>query len=69
VQDGKPSATAWRAALGRAAHQIFDTPKVFDDPLALRIVGAQAGGRSPEAFFRERSAVEPTACVSARPGA
>jgi methyltransferase (TIGR00027 family) len=54
VQDEKPSATAWRAALGRAAHQILDTPKVFDDPLALRIVGARAGGRSPETFFRDR---------------
>jgi methyltransferase (TIGR00027 family) len=54
VQDEKPSATAWRVALGRAAHQIFDTPKVLDDPLALRIVGAYADGRSPEGFFTER---------------
>jgi methyltransferase (TIGR00027 family) len=54
VQEGKPSATAWRAALGRAAHQFFDTPKVFDDPLALRIVGAHAPGTTPDAFFRDR---------------
>ena len=54
MQDEKPSATAWRVALGRAAHQIFDNPRIFDDPLALRVVGAQADGRSPESFFRER---------------
>jgi methyltransferase (TIGR00027 family) len=41
-------------ALARAAHQIFDTPKVFDDPLALRIVGAYAQGTSPERFFHDR---------------
>lgn len=54
MQDEKPSATAWRVALARAAHQIFDTPKVFDDPLALRIVGAYAKGTSPERFFHDR---------------
>jgi len=41
-------------ALGRAAHQVFDNPRVFDDPLALRIVGAYSQGRTPETFFRER---------------
>ena len=54
MQDEKPSATAWRVALGRAAHQIYDTPKIFDDPLALRIVGACAHGQSPETFFNQR---------------
>ena len=54
MQDEKPSATAWRVALGRAAHQIFDSPKVFDDPLALRIVGADAERQSPETFFSQR---------------
>ena len=34
-----PSETALRVALRRAAHQILDDPKVFDDPLALRILG------------------------------
>ena len=54
MQDEKPSATAWRVAVGRAAHQYFDTPKVFDDPLALRMVGAYSGGRTPETFFKQR---------------
>lgn len=31
-----------RVAFRRAAHQILDDPKVFDDPLALRIVGERA---------------------------
>ena len=29
----------------RAAHQILDTPKIFDDPLALRIIGPEAESR------------------------
>lgn len=37
--DERPSITAQRAALRRAAHQVLDSPRVFDDPLALRIAG------------------------------
>jgi methyltransferase (TIGR00027 family) len=37
------------AAIERAAHQILDHPKIFDDPLALRIIGAEA-----EAKLRSR---------------
>jgi methyltransferase (TIGR00027 family) len=35
-----PSRTAERVALRRAAHQILDRPKVFNDPLAVAIAGA-----------------------------
>ena len=35
----RPSLTAYRVALGRAAHQILDRPAVLEDPLALSIVG------------------------------
>jgi methyltransferase (TIGR00027 family) len=63
------SRTAERVALRRAAHQIFDEPRVFDDPLALRIVGMEAAAaleadqveaqkssvRSRRAFFAARS--------------
>ena len=35
----QPSLTAWRVALERAAHQIFDRPRVLEDPVALAIVG------------------------------
>lgn len=54
MQEEKPSATAWRVALARAAHQIADTPTVFDDPLALRIVGAYSRGQTPASFFQDR---------------
>ncbi len=30
------------AADQRAAHQFLDNPKIFEDPLALRIIGAEA---------------------------
>ncbi|MBL8380746.1 MAG: class I SAM-dependent methyltransferase [Burkholderiales bacterium] len=39
---GEPSRTARGAALLRAAHQVYDRPLVFDDPLALSVVGASA---------------------------
>ncbi len=32
----------FNVAEDRAAHQILDNPKIFDDPLALRIIGAEA---------------------------
>jgi methyltransferase (TIGR00027 family) len=41
VQQGKPSRTALRVALRRAAHQILDCPLILDDPLALRIIGLE----------------------------
>jgi methyltransferase (TIGR00027 family) len=39
MKENSPSATALRVALRRAAHQVLDDPKVFDDPLVLRILG------------------------------
>ena len=39
---GRFSRTANKVALRRAAHQLFDQPKVLDDPLAVPIVGAEA---------------------------
>jgi methyltransferase (TIGR00027 family) len=38
--ESRPSRTAERAALRRAAHQLLDEPRVHDDPLALAILGA-----------------------------
>jgi methyltransferase (TIGR00027 family) len=40
--EARPSATAQRVAMRRAAHQLIDIPKVFEDPLALRILGENA---------------------------
>src|SRR5882724_10704900 len=52
MDDAAPSHTALRVASHRAAHQLFDSPPIFDDPLALAIIGAEAAGRlraAPEA--------------------
>jgi methyltransferase (TIGR00027 family) len=38
--DRGPKPSAWRVALLRAVHQLIDMPIVFEDPLALRILGA-----------------------------
>ncbi len=42
MRENRPSATAQRVALRRAAHQLIDEPKVLEDPVALRIVGAES---------------------------
>jgi methyltransferase (TIGR00027 family) len=42
MERGVPSRTAQGAAMHRAAHQLLDDPPVFADPLALRIIGAEA---------------------------
>jgi len=53
MQDRIPSRTAWRVAARRAAHQLFDSPRVFEDPLALRILGSQ-GALAVERDVTER---------------
>ncbi|HEY2390968.1 MAG TPA: class I SAM-dependent methyltransferase [Candidatus Angelobacter sp.] len=40
--EDKPSRTAHRVALRRAGHQLWDNPRVFDDPVALKIIGPKA---------------------------
>jgi len=40
MEPGRPSATAFRVAMRRAAHQVLDSPRVLEDPVALRIVGS-----------------------------
>lgn len=51
---GRPSGTALRVALRRAAHQLLDDPRVLDDPMALRIVGNHAAAlrADPGAYDR-----------------
>lgn len=45
MEAAKPSRTALRVALRRAAHQVYDRkPLVFEDPLAVRILGAEYSG-------------------------
>lgn len=40
--DNKASRTAQGVAIHRATHQILDTPPVFNDPLAMKIIGNAA---------------------------
>ena len=42
MKENRPSVTAQRVAMQRAAHQLLDDPKVFDDPVALRIIGKES---------------------------
>jgi methyltransferase (TIGR00027 family) len=44
MQRDRPSLTAWRVALRRAAHQLLDEPQVLKDPHALAIVGSRDAG-------------------------
>jgi methyltransferase (TIGR00027 family) len=39
MEQALPSKTALRVALRRAAHQIHDSPIVFDDPIAVAVLG------------------------------
>ncbi len=39
VHEATPSRTALRVALRRAAHQLYDAPLIFEDPLAVAILG------------------------------
>ena len=54
LASGEPSATAIGVALRRAAHQLVDNPRVFDDPLATRIVGEAAMERLTAGLERHR---------------
>jgi methyltransferase (TIGR00027 family) len=45
MRDERPSVTAFGVALRRAAHQTLDIPRVFEDPLALAIIGIEGRAR------------------------
>lgn len=42
MEELRPSATAQRVAMKRAAHQLLDAPRVLDDPVALEIIGEES---------------------------
>ena len=58
MEADSPSRTAYAVALSRAAHQLFDLPRVFEDPVALTILGPKAisGIRAAESRFTHRFA-------------
>ena len=45
MKEDRPSKTALRSAMLRAAHQVWDEPIVLADPLALRIVGPEQAAK------------------------
>lgn len=57
-----------RVAIRRAAHQIFDRPPVFEDPLAVPIVGLEAAARlaSEEKRYGQRFGRSIRAFMAAR---
>jgi methyltransferase (TIGR00027 family) len=57
MQEARPSRTAMRVAMRRAAHQLFDQPKVLDDPIALPIIGPEAGAKLEAGWSRHKSRV------------
>jgi methyltransferase (TIGR00027 family) len=52
MQDALPSRTAQRVAIRRAAHQLLDEPKVFDDPLAIAIAGQDSAAEHGSSYSR-----------------
>lgn len=57
LSEGQPSRSALMVARLRAAHQLLDTPAIFDDPLALPVLGpedcvqVQSNARAYDAGF------------------
>lgn len=45
MNSDRQSKTAYYVAMMRAAHQILDDPIVFEDPLALQIIGAEGAAK------------------------
>jgi methyltransferase (TIGR00027 family) len=79
MNEGRPSRTAQRVAVRRAAHQLIDRPLVFEDPFAMRIIGPDAAaatetkaeGRTSAAFrafmaVRSRYAEDELRCAVER---
>lgn len=54
---GTPSGTALRVAMVRAAHRLLDEPIVFDDPLALAILGPETEAEMRADPFRHNDPI------------
>jgi methyltransferase (TIGR00027 family) len=53
---GQPSATAQGVAVRRAAHQLLETPPVFADPFALKVIGAEAAAELEQTLEEQQNA-------------
>jgi methyltransferase (TIGR00027 family) len=58
MKEDSPSRTAYGVAMSRAAHQILDVPRVFEDPVALTLMGPKVTGgiRAAQRRFNGRFA-------------
>lgn len=52
MQEAQPSRTAQRVAIRRAAHQLLDAPRVFEDPLAVAVAGPDNAHEPQSSFSR-----------------
>src|SRR3954451_5054292 len=66
MHEDRSSKTAFRVALRRAAHQVLDEPRVFEDPFALAIVGTDAGDLRSDEKSQDRVARVMRAFMAAR---
>ncbi len=69
MKEGQPSRTAQRVAVRRASHQLLDRPRVLEDPIALRVIGAasrRALEADPATYDRSRFSRFLRAFVAAR---
>jgi methyltransferase (TIGR00027 family) len=69
MKEGRASLTAQSVAIKRAVHQIVDNPKVFDDSMALRIIGKECASRlqnDPHQYDTSRLAPYVRAFTAAR---
>jgi methyltransferase (TIGR00027 family) len=58
MEDARPSRTAMRVAMRRAAHRMFDAPPyVLDDPVAEPIIGAEAAARMTASPSKQRGRI------------
>jgi methyltransferase (TIGR00027 family) len=53
--EGDPSATAFRVAVRRAAHQLLERPTVFPDPMALSVIGEDAANRLRQSLQEQQT--------------
>jgi methyltransferase (TIGR00027 family) len=60
MRDASPSRTALRVAVRRAAHQVLDDPVIFNDPLALSIIGPELAAQITSGDYGKTQSAFPT---------
>jgi methyltransferase (TIGR00027 family) len=60
MRDSTASHTALRVAVRRAEHQVLDHPRLFEDPLSVRIIGPEAAARIQPGVISRRQRLTPS---------